>query len=425
MPSSVATAPSVLAAAAADVGALGSSIREAAAAANASTTSIAVAAGDDVSAAVARFFGEVGTRFQTAATEASEFAEQFGRRVAAAASAYADADAVNSSPLAGLQRLFEQPGTGPTGIGAAAATNGVTGVREGFSFLQIQVGPFTYTAPARWYFPTQANGSVTPNGVIYLQHGFGAIAWFYRPLAMDLAEQTNSIVVTPTIPTLPLPFGFWINSPQMQHGVASLFLGNEAALNLSAHQAGFRGTLPSDFILAGHSAGGGLATIAAGNYLAALGGNLAENHLRGVVMFDGVTSNSGAFASAISQLRAAHIPDYVVAAPPQLWNSCGATTNELINLNPDQFVGVELACGSHVDSMLGDQPIIDFLYQLAAGFSPPGNTAAVHTLATGWINDMYAGGSPTNPIYGVYGPNRVFDPSGTITLGPATGFVLG
>jgi hypothetical protein len=36
-------------------------------------------------------------------------------------------------------------------------------------------------------------------------------------------------------------------------------------------------------------------------------------------------------------------------------------------------------------------------------FSPPGNTAAVYTLATGWINDMYVGARPTNPQFGIYG----------------------
>ena len=32
--------------------------------------------------------------------------------------------------------------------------------------------PMATTAPARWYFPTQADGSVDARGVIYLQHGF-------------------------------------------------------------------------------------------------------------------------------------------------------------------------------------------------------------------------------------------------------------
>jgi hypothetical protein len=379
------------------------------------------------------------------------------RTLSAAGAAYAAAEAANVSPL----RLFGGAGTvgaGTATLGAllnsatnavglggvvnfastvaltAPTTNGVTGARIGFSFLQIPVGPtsflgipigpFSYPAPALWYFPTQANGSVNATGTVYLQHGFGAIGWFYQPLAIQLAQQTNSVVVVPTIPSIPLPFGVWLNSPEMQRGVASLFLGNQTALNISANQAGYHGTLPQDFILSGHSAGGGLASIAAGNYIAALGGN--TNHLLGVVMFDGVASNSAAFAASIANLQAASIPIYVVAAPPQPWNAFGATTNQLVSLYPGQFSGVEIVGGSHVDSMLGGNPIIDFAAQLLTGFSPPGATAAVYTLATGWINDFYAGAGPTNPIYGIYGPNGPYVPPGgqQINLGQATGIVL-
>ncbi|MGB9304861.1 MAG: PE family protein, partial [Mycobacterium sp.] len=173
-----------------------------------------------------------------------------------------------------------------------------------------------------------------------------------------------------------------------------------------------------------HSAGGGLAAIAAGDYLADLGG--ATNHLRGVVMFDGVASSSTAFAAAIANLQAAHTPIYVVAAPPQAWNAFGATTNQLVSLYPGQFVGVELVGGSHVDSMVGGHPLVDFAAQLVTQFSPPGNTAAVYTLADGWINDIYAGGTPTTPIYGIYGPTGPYVPPGgqLITLGQALGIVL-
>ena len=315
-------------------------------------------------------------------------------------------------------------------------TNGVTGVKIGFSFVQIPLGQasflgiplgqISYEAPALWYFPTQASGSVDAHGVIYLQNGFGAIGWFYQPLAIQLAASTDSIAVVPTVSSIPLPFGAWLNGAQMQQGVASLFLGSETALNISANHAGYQGTLPQDFILSGHSAGGGLATIAAGDYVADLAGNIANNHLLGVVTFDGVTSNSSAFAAAIANLKALNIPDYVVAAPPQAWNAFGATTNELVSLYPGQFVGVELVNGSHVDSLLGDKPVIDFVAQLVTQFSPPGNTAAVYTLATGWINDIYAGAGPTDPIYGIYGPTGGYVAPGgqQIILGQATGIVL-
>ena len=452
----VVVAPEVLAAASGDLAGIEDTIKAAAAAAAPSTTGITAAAGDEVSAALAGFFGSYAQEFQTLSAQATQFHAQFVHTLNEAAAAYATAEAVSVWPLRALLQQAEGLGIGrplsafnavtnAAGLGqvvnfgapgflTAPGTNGVSGVRIGFSLVQIPVAPqsflgipipgFSYPAPALWYFPTQADGSVHATGTVYLQHGFGAIGWFYQPLAIQLAQQTNSVVVTPTIPSIPLPLGVYLSSPQMQQGVASLFLGSQTALNISATQAGYQGTLPQDFILSGHSAGGGLAAIAAGDYLADLGG--ATNNLRGVVMFDGVASSSTAFAAAIANLQAANTPIYVVAAPPQAWNAFGATTNQLVSLYPGQFVGVELVNGSHVDSMVGGHPIVDFAAQLVTQFSPPGNTAAVYTLADGWINDIYAGRTPTTPIYGIYGPTGNYVPPGgqLITLGQALGIVL-
>ncbi len=446
-------------------------IKGAAAAATPSTTGIVAAAEDEVSAAIARFFGGYAEDFHALTAQATLFHDRFVGALSGAGAAYAAAEASNVSLLVqGVQQQFFDQGffspfiyltgqplfgkaavgpavTGTTGQGLAGALlrglfNGtlgagsggvsegsgtpgpVTGVREGSAYLEIQVGPHGYDAPTRWFFPTQANGTVDARGVIYLQHGFLATGGYYSDLAIQLAERTDSIVVVSTVSSIPLPNGAWLGGTQMQQAVGSLFLGSETTLNTSANQAGYHGTLPQSFMMTGHSAGGGLATIAAGDYVADLGAN--TNHLLGVVMFDGVALNSSSFAPAIANLQTLDIPDYVVAAPPQALNLSGATTNELISLYPGQFVGVELVNGSHVDSMLGDKPVIDFLSQVATKFSPPGNTAAVYTLSTGWINDIYAGAGPTDPIYGIYGPTGGYvSPGGQqIILGPATGIVL-
>jgi hypothetical protein len=452
---------------------IGSTVNVASAAAAAPTTGIVVAAEDEVSAAIAELFSAHGQGFQALGAQAAAFHNQFVEALNSAGSAYAVTEASNVSLLVkGLQQQFFDKGifspfiyltgqplfgkqavgpavTGTTGPGLAGrllrgffngslgagsggvssgtgTPNGVTGVREGFSYLDIPVGPHGYEAPTRWYFPTQADGSVDARGVIYLQHGFLATGGYYSDLAIQLAERTDSIVVVSTVSSIPLPNGAWLGGTQMQQAVGSLFLGSETALNISANQAGYHGTLPQSFMMTGHSAGGGLVTAAAGDYVGDLGANTASNHLLGVVMFDGAANSSSAFAAAIADLKPLDIPDYVVAAPPQAWNASGATTNELVSLYPGQFVGVELVNGSHVDSMLGDKPVIDFLSQLVTKFSPGGNTAAVYTLSTGWINDMYAGAGPTDPIYGVYGPTGGYESPGgqQIILGPATGIVL-
>ena len=134
-------------------------------------------------------------------------------------------------------------------------------------------------------------------------------------------------------------------------------------------------------------------------------------------MFDGVALSSDAFNSAIASL--AGKPVYQISAPPQTWNNNGQTTNDLIADRPGQFVGAQLANGSHVDSMLGANPLIDFFAQLVTRWSPPGNTAAVYTLANGWINDFYHQGTPQNPKYGFYG-----SAGQPIIMGPTAGIVL-
>jgi hypothetical protein len=473
MSSYVIAVPEAFAAVSGDLTGIGEAIKGAAADAAPSTTAIVAAAGDEVSAAIAKLFGGYAQEFQTLNAQATLFHAEFVRALSDAGATYAAAEASNVSLLVrGLQQQFFDKGifspfiyltghplfgneavgpvvTGTTGpsLGGRLLTGffngslgsgsggvspgpgtpgGVTGVREGTSFLNIAVGPNGYAAPTRWYFPTQADGSVDARGVIYLQHGFLANGSYYSDLAIQLAERTDCIVVTPTVSSLPLPKGAWLSGTQMQQAVGSLFVGNEAALNLSANQAGYHGTLPQSFVISGHSAGGGLATVAGGDYVKDLGADTADNHLLGVVMFDGVATSPSTFAPAIASLQTLKIPDYTVAAPPQAWNAYGVTTNQLVSLYPDQFVGVELVNGSHVDSMLGDKPLIDFASQLVTKFSPGGNTAAVYTLSTGWINDMFAGAGPTAPIFGLYGtPGGYVAPGGQqIILGPATGIVL-
>ncbi|CAN3126654.1 lipocalin family protein [Mycobacterium sp. smrl_JER01] len=299
---------------------------------------------------------------------------------------------------------------------AAPAT--VTGVRTGQAKLTIPVTSKGFTTRADWYFPTQADGSVSATGVIWLQHGFLGTKSFYSALAKTLSQQTNSVVVAANLPSFPSLRcgGCWINGVPTQQAVAAMFLGDRGALNVSANAAGLPGPLPEDFIMSGHSAGGGFAT-AVGGFYAADPGN--DRDLRGVVMFDGF-SFTGVVPGALQKLADPYVPVYQVAAPPQLWNLFGATTKELVAARPDRFVGATLAGGSHVDSLIGSNPLIDFFAQLVTGFSPAANTAAVYTLATGWINDMYQGLGPLdgNGIYGAPDEYIVMGDTAAVVLAP-------
>ena len=478
MSSYVFAAPEALAQASGDLAGIGEAIHGASAAAAPSTIGIVSAADDEVSAAIADFFGGFAEDFHALTAQATLFHGHFTGSLSAAGATYAAQEAATVpllqdaqlivkalqqqffdqgafSPFAYLtgQPLFGKMSVGPQVTGASgpglvgrlildvfngslASNSGgwtqstgtpgpVTGVAQGNSYLQIPVGPHGYSAPARWYYPLQSDGTVNARGVIYLAHGFLGTGGWYGSLASALAYGTDCIVVTPTVTSLPLPMGAYLGGTQMQQAVAGLFLGDESALNLSASQAGYHGTLPQAFVLSGHSAGGGLATIAAGDYITDIAGG--TNNLKGVVMFDGVSSSS-AFASAIATLKSAGVPDYTVAAPPQAWNASGATTTQLGNSYPGQFVGVELLNGSHVDSLLGNKPVIDVLSQVITQYSPGGNPQAVYTLSTGWIEDFFTpGAGPLNPVYGLYGLGTGGSYQGGgqyLAVGPATGIVL-
>ena len=300
-------------------------------------------------------------------------------------------------------------------------TNGVSGVQVGHSQLKMPGSFIGDTVAADWYFPTQVDGTVKSQGVIWLQHGFGATNLFYSALAKELATQTNSIVVAPNLSSIPFTFsGSWLNGAGSQEAAAAIMLDpNRTDLVNSAQGAGFTGDtaqLKGKFVMAGHSAGGGFASAVGADYVNA-GTTAQDANLSGVVMFDGVSM--GSFTEEVTALVGAGKPIYQIAAPAQIWNAFGATTNQLLAANPGAFDGVVLVNGSHVDSMLGVNPLFDGILQLVTGKVPPGNTAATYALSTGWINDFYAGATPQTPQYGLYaGANQ------QIIFGNAAGVAL-
>lgn len=303
-------------------------------------------------------------------------------------------------------------------------TNGVTGVQTGQSRLEIPGAFIGNTVAADWYFPTQADGTVQAQGVIWLQHGFGATNTFYSALATELAQQTNSIVVAPTLSSIPFTLsGGCLTCDSTELAAASAFLDpNRTALVDSALAAGYTGDvgeLKGKFALAGHSAGGGFSMAVASDYVSA-GSDAEDGNLIGVVMFDGVSNDAfgTGFAEQVGVLAAAGKPTYQIAAPAQAWNAFGVTTNTLAALRPGQFTGVVLTGGSHVDSMLGVNLLFDTVLQLVTQPVPAGNTAATYTLSTGWLNDMYAGNTPQTAQYGFYaGANEAIMMGSTSAVG--------
>jgi hypothetical protein len=99
-----------------------------------------------------------------------------------------------------------------------------------------------YTVDATWYFP---NKGQQPVGVIYLQHGYTQTSLNLTALAQDLADRTNSIVVTPTLSSSSYDTYSLANNAPVEQAVATMFEGNRAELTASAGAAaGHSITLP-------------------------------------------------------------------------------------------------------------------------------------------------------------------------------------
>ncbi|MFL0241022.1 MULTISPECIES: alpha/beta hydrolase [Mycobacteriaceae] len=266
---------------------------------------------------------------------------------------------------------------------------------------------------ANWYFPEHADSATR---VIYFQHGFMAVAPMYSYTLAALAQGTNSIVVAPTLSSNAFDSkARWLGGSADQQAVADLFAGDRASLTESAGAAaGHEVTLPTKFILVGHSLGGALVSSAAGRMV----DNGAVANLEGVVLMDSVDLN-GVVPAALQKLSGANYrPIYDISSEPYVWNIDGLVGRELEAARPGQFNGVMLVGGRHIDALQGANPVLQFAEYVVAGFSRSPNIEAEKTLAIGWINDMFAGTQT-----GIYGA-----PGQTITIdtkaGPATAVAL-
>lgn len=268
-------------------------------------------------------------------------------------------------------------------------------VRVGRSTLEIDCGD-GYTAVADWYVPT---GPEPPTGMILLQHGMAAHGGFYNAIAAKLAEQTNSIVLAPTITSNM----FACDSCQlvgdpMHFAIAKLFSGERAALNASL-DAAFRGediALPQRYVLAGHS-GGSQTAIGVAGFASQLAGPGGSPDLAGVIMYD--TNDIGDFlARAIPKIPET-TPLYYLGGDPSMLNAFRDVNGLMTQLRPDQFNGLFLAGGTHWDIIAETTNVlVKFLSTLLMGSPETQNVAAAEMITVGWINDMFSGG-PDTGIY--------------------------
>ncbi|CAN5298427.1 hypothetical protein BH09ACT8_BH09ACT8_21580 [soil metagenome] len=287
----------------------------------------------------------------------------------------------------------------------------------------LVIAPGTEVA-ADWYFPSDGS---QPQRLIYLQHGILASGPMYSYTASYLAQRTNSVVVVTTITSNPFADGgMWLGGDNLHNAVAQLFLDDDRqALNASLTTAtlnagGSALTVPDEFVLVGHSLGGGFAPGVAGHYAEGLVARRADaqdsgdetNYLAGVVTLDGVPFDP-ILPNAMDRLKALensnngdpadYVPVYEIGAPLNFLNSQSKVNEELSDARPGKFNGVVVNGGVHMDSMLGGNPLIQASAYLVAGIPQPQNPPAVQLLMAGWVNDMFA---------------RTIDPATGRCLGP-------
>lgn len=295
---------------------------------------------------------------------------------------------------------------------AGAGRADAVAVRVASASITVPCGSTGTTLSSDWYFPAVAS----PVGVVWLQHGFSSNKSSMAALANTIAANTNAIVVAPTVSSNFLSLnGCWINGLAMHKAVARMFGDRLSSLQSSASTAARLAgagsvTLPRNFVFSGHSAGGNLAVSAAG-YTTTIssGGVLVSSRLRGVAMYDGV-DNGGAIGAGLDRLSGSNARRvWTVAAPDSSCNASGSGTKLLKSKRPNEFIGVRLVNGTHVDAIgTGD---------LVCGTPRAANVAALRTLAASWISNLLAG-TPTSALLAT-------TPAGTSsTVGTATAVTL-
>ena len=250
-----------------------------------------------------------------------------------------------------------------------------------------------YEVPADWYIPASAE-QTPPQRLIYLQHGFLAAGPWYSYTAATLAEQTNSIVVAPSITSNFLSCdACWLGAPRMQQAVANLFEDDNTRPRRQRAGGGLYRTdsgpgrvgrtLPRWRPGRGHGRLHGRQR----HRRQACRGRHARRCRLG--RLDGFVAREGSRRHSDLPARLAE----VLLESVRRRQRCAA--RGAARSVRRRHAGRWLPC--RFDA--GRQPLIQFSQQLVAGFSKPQNVAAAQILMVGWVNDMFAGNQKSGHLY--------------------------
>jgi dienelactone hydrolase len=237
---------------------------------------------------------------------------------------------------------------------------------------------------ATWAIPD----GVAPKGLIWLQHGFARSADNIADLQRRYAAR-GDVVVAPSLAA----FGSCaINTKEMHAAVAAALVGStspSSALQTSyaKARAGLglpAATLPSTFVVSGHSAGGALATVAAGAVASDPSAGVRAR-LKGVVLLDPVENSDNGMAAALPKLTGVRV--LTISGGDSTCNANSSGTKVLLP-NRTGFAGVRLPSGCHCDA---EADTTDGTCTLLCGTPKQANKDALRLLAADWASDMLAG----------------------------------
>jgi hypothetical protein len=170
----VLTAPEMLATAATDVENIGSALSTASANAAGPTTGLLPAAEDEVSAAIAKRFGAYGQEYQAVVSQAAAFHNEFTRALAAAGSAYLEAEAANAALTSGpsnalnaitapIQTLLGQTTVASGGSSGVSALTSMAKVASADPLIALIMGGTGNPQPDPGYVASIFNSYIRPN----------------------------------------------------------------------------------------------------------------------------------------------------------------------------------------------------------------------------------------------------------------------
>jgi PE-PPE domain/PE family len=169
----VVTTPDMLAAAATDVGNIGSAISTASANAAGPTAGLLPAAEDEVSAAVAKLFGAYGQEYQAVVSQAAAFHNEFTLALAAAGNSYLEAEAANSALMSGpsnalnaitspIRTLFGATAVGTAGSGGVVMMS-MAKAASADPLIALIMGGTGNPMPDAGYVTSMFNSYIQPN----------------------------------------------------------------------------------------------------------------------------------------------------------------------------------------------------------------------------------------------------------------------